>query len=418
MMSGSMAFPPGTSTAVAYFAFYAFFGWLIEVAYRSWTQRRFVNAGFLFGPFVPLYGMGALVVLALGSLLAHHHPIILLFAIGVLLTALEYLFGYLSEKLFGLKLWDYSTNRFNLHGRVCLLFSVAWAVLAFGAAVIIHPMVRDFVERAGEVRLGYFAAGFGAYYAGDLVISTASVLGFRKKIAYLLSNYVTLSNAEAERIISSFRRLLRAFPNLNRYLDANLSDNVKKRVGDVLKSVSAKIEDELRQRRPQDREYYDLVKDILANSEFQRLKEFFHHNSSIYEHARRVSYISYRVCKFLDLDSRAAARGGLLHDFFLYDWRDHDEPDLAREKFHGLHHPRIALQNAERYFALTGIEKDIILKHMWPLTLVPPRYRESFVVTFVDKYLSSREFLEEFAKRAGGASDTRKSGRKKKDAAT
>jgi uncharacterized membrane protein len=408
-----ISFPAGAASAVALFAIYAFFGWIIEVIYRSWTQRRFVNAGFLFGPFVPLYGMGALLVLALGSLLASYHPLLLLTAIGIVLTVLEYLFGYLSEKFFGLKLWDYSENRFNLHGRVCLFFSIVWAVLAYCFALVVHPAVKGILERADGVHLGYFSAAFLAYYTADLAVSTASVLGFRKKIALLLSNYVNLSNAELDRMFGSFQRLLRAFPNLNRYLDTNLREHLKSRVDGILKTVSARIEEEIRERKPRDREYFDLVKDILANNEFQRLKDFFHHNSSIYEHARKVSYLSYRISKYLNLDYRAAARGGLLHDFFLYDWRDHDEPDLARGKFHGLHHPRIALENAERHFAVSGIEKDIILKHMWPLTLIPPRYRESFVVTFVDKYLSSKEFVTEFAKQAGEAVEKKRPGRRK-----
>ncbi len=395
----------------AFFAAYSFLGWIIEVIYRSWTQRRFVNAGFLFGPFVPLYGMGALLVLWMVSLLRGHNPLLLITAIGFVLSALEYLFGFLSERIFGLKLWDYSANRFNLHGRICLLYSVIWAVLAYGFSELIHPFTGRFIESAGDSQVRNFSFAFTVYYTADLTASTASVLGFRRKIAYLLSNYVSLSNAEVERILGSFRRLLKAFPNLNEYLNTNLSENLKKRVDGLLSSVSAKIQDEIRDRTPEEREYVTIVKDILANTEFQRLREFFHHNSSIYDHVRRVSYISYRLCKYLGLDYNSAARGGLLHDFFLYDWRNHDEPDLARKKFHGLHHPEIALKNAEKHFTVSEIEKDIILRHMWPLTLMPPRYRESFVVTFVDKYLSSREFIEEFAKQAV---DTRGGKRKMK----
>ena len=76
------------------------------------------------------------------------------------------------------------------------------------------------------------------------------------------------------------------------------------------------------------------------------------------------------------------------------------QPDLPREKYHGIEHPKIALQNAEKYFRLNDIERDIIVKHMWPLTLVPPKYKESFIVTFADKYLSSKEFFDEFRKQA------------------
>jgi uncharacterized protein len=68
-------------------------------------------------------------------------------------------------------------------------------------------------------------------------------------------------------------------------------------------------------------------------------------------------------------------------------------PDLPREKFHGFAHPRIALDNAERHFTLNDTERDCILRHMWPLTLMPPRTRESFVVSMVDKWVASRELL-------------------------
>ena len=89
----------------------------------------------------------------------------------------------------------------------------------------------------------------------------------------------------------------------------------------------------------------------------------------------------------------------MLHDFFLYDWRNHDIPDLAKEKFHGLEHPKIALENARKNFELNEVEKDIIVKHMWPLTLAIPKYKESYVVTFVDKYVSSKEFINNFVKK-------------------
>jgi uncharacterized protein len=68
-------------------------------------------------------------------------------------------------------------------------------------------------------------------------------------------------------------------------------------------------------------------------------------------------------------------------------------PQLAREKFHGLEHPRIALANAEAQFTLNAVERDCILRHMWPLTLVPPRYLESFIVSMADKLVASREFI-------------------------
>ncbi len=386
--------------SILVFVVYSFAGWIVEVIYRSWTQKQFVNAGFLYGPFVPLYGMGALLVLGIGILITEYNPLFFIIAVGVTLTILEYIIGFISEKVLGLKLWDYSSNRFNLHGRICLSFSVTWAVLAYVLAIFVHPKVSSAIHALDYAFAKTGAIVFSGYYVIDIILSTASALGFKKKSEDLLSTFSTKSDAELQAVLASFKRLLSSFPNLNTYLDGSVKANIKMKLGNIVNEISSQAVDELKKRQPIDKEYISMVKDILMNSEFQRLKEFFHHNSSIYEHARRVSYVSYRICKFLNLDYRAAARGGLLHDFFLYDWRNHSEPELDAKKFHGLHHPKIALKNSMRYFALSDKEKDIIVKHMWPLTFTPPRYRESFVVTFVDKYLSSAEFLSEFAKRS------------------
>lgn len=112
-----------------------------------------------------------------------------------------------------------------------------------------------------------------------------------------------------------------------------------------------------------------------------------HRNTNCLEHSINVSYKSYLICRGLGLDYQSAARGGLLHDFFLYDWH------ITKPKngLHGLTHPGTALKNADEKFSLNEIEKDIIEKHMWPLTLKLPKYEESFVVSFVDKRCTLRE---------------------------
>lgn len=143
----------------------------------------------------------------------------------------------------------------------------------------------------------------------------------------------------------------------------------------------------------QDKTYLDIVEDIVNHDEFIKLKKFWHHSSSIFEHCVRVSYESYRIGKKLNLDYVSLARGGLLHDFFLYDWREDRFRDIRNfGESHAFRHPRIALENAEKYFALNEREKDIISKHMWPATIIPPRYKESYVVTMVDKYIAGREY--------------------------
>ena len=85
-----------------------------------------------------------------------------------------------------------------------------------------------------------------------------------------------------------------------------------------------------------------------------------------------------------DVDWRSLVRGALLHDYFLYNWREHN----GDHKLHGFYHARKAMENAERDFGLNPIEANIIHRHMFPLNPTPPKYRESVVVTCADKILS------------------------------
>ncbi len=141
---------------------------------------------------------------------------------------------------------------------------------------------------------------------------------------------------------------------------------------------------------PDDDEYINEVKDILENETFQSMKSFIQHGkTSCLEHCIAVSYRSYLTCKRNGWNARAAARAGLLHDLFLYDW--HWSRAETGTSWHGITHPRRALENAEKVFDLTPLEKEIILRHMWPLTLWLPRSREAYAVIYHDKVCSLKE---------------------------
>ncbi len=141
-------------------------------------------------------------------------------------------------------------------------------------------------------------------------------------------------------------------------------------------------------------EFYRIIYDILENETFQELKLYKHHYIyTRFEHSLSVSYYSYLICKFLKLDYKSATRAGLLHDLFFYDC----ENKLTRPKNHIKSHPKIALKNAQQLFVLNNKEKDIILKHMWPLTFSLPKYRESFIITFVDKFCAFKEWCNFFS---------------------
>lgn len=144
-------------------------------------------------------------------------------------------------------------------------------------------------------------------------------------------------------------------------------------------------------------EYKNCISDLIQNEAVCSMESFIQHsNVTCLEHSIFVSYISYAVCKRFGLDYRSAARGGLLHDLFLYDWHT----TKLDNGLHGFTHPYTALENADKLFCLNEMEKDIIVKHMWPLTLKLPKYRESFVVVFADKYCAFMEIIK-YAKAVG-----------------
>lgn len=141
-----------------------------------------------------------------------------------------------------------------------------------------------------------------------------------------------------------------------------------------------------------DTEYLECIADLLTNEAVQSMDKYIQHGTTTtLQHCLMVSYISFKIAKKYDLDYKSTARAGLLHDLFLYDWHKVIEKKPLFKK-HGFTHPQVALKNACKYFNLNPIEKDIISKHMWPLTFRHiPKYKESIIVTTVDKYCSTRE---------------------------
>ena len=139
------------------------------------------------------------------------------------------------------------------------------------------------------------------------------------------------------------------------------------------------------------KDFLEIIDDLINNKTVQEMKKYRQHfNTSCFDHCLIASYYCYSICKKLKFDYRSAARAAMVHDLFLYDWRKHQDD---KKGLHAFTHPRIAYENANKLFNLNEKEKDIILKHMWPLTIVPPKYKESFVLVIVDKYCAITEFF-------------------------
>ena len=137
-------------------------------------------------------------------------------------------------------------------------------------------------------------------------------------------------------------------------------------------------------------QYLNYVSDLMQDTAVQSMRLLPQHRAGVscYHHSVLVSYASWRVCDWLGLDARAAARGGLLHDFYLYNWRDAASHPGIR---HGSQHPEVALRNARALFSLTWREEDIILSHMWPMARRRLRCRGALTVNLADKLCATAE---------------------------
>ena len=123
-----------------------------------------------------------------------------------------------------------------------------------------------------------------------------------------------------------------------------------------------------------------------------------HGSTSVYEHSVNVAYKSLLLVENyrLPVDKQSLVRGALLHDYFLYDWHK------PHGRWHGFKHPAIALKNATRDFKLTEIEKNLIVRHMFPLVPIPPKNIEGGIVCMVDKWCSLKEtFCSDIYKKDG-----------------
>ncbi len=138
-------------------------------------------------------------------------------------------------------------------------------------------------------------------------------------------------------------------------------------------------------------EFNMYIADLLKNEKILKLKYYEQHiKTSRLDHSLNVAYYSFRISKIIGADPRQAARAGLLHDLYWYNWHYKKTPFN-----HAYFHPVLALKNAEKITELTPAEKDAIVNHMWPLSMGIPKYKESFAVTAADKYVTILEVIKQ-----------------------
>jgi len=136
-------------------------------------------------------------------------------------------------------------------------------------------------------------------------------------------------------------------------------------------------------------EFREIIRPVVLNSRVQEMRGMPHHGDvCCFNHSLRVAKHSYAICRALRLDSQSAARGAMLHDFYLYERHRDSVPPITNL----IMHPLIALDEAIASFDLNPTEMDIIRSHMWPLSVTAPKSAEAAVVCLTDKYITVKEY--------------------------
>ena len=214
------------------FISYSILGWLMEVTVKYFQFRRFINRGFLIGPHCPIYGWGAILITLL--LKKYIDDPIALFALGMMLCAiLEYFASYLLEKTFKARWWDYSNQKFNINGRICLKTMIVFGLLGILMMKIINPTLLAIYNSINVKVLTIITIILLVIYLIDNIISISILISVRKESKVLdKDNTEKMSKLVHEKIMNmgwKYKRLLSAFPNVKHIVKSISNKNIKQK---------------------------------------------------------------------------------------------------------------------------------------------------------------------------------------------
>ncbi|APC38693.1 putative ABC transporter permease [Clostridium estertheticum] len=176
-----------------YFIVYSFMGWCLETVYTTIRKKEFVNRGFLHGPFCPIYGFAILSIIVLLKPIENNYIFLLLGSI-FLTSLIEYITGYILETTFDSTWWDYSDEPYNLHGRICLKFSIIWGFISILILKVIHPYIKYIVNLIPPnpgVFLFYITL---VYFILDFIITIITILKLKSLLTQLITAYSELTD--------------------------------------------------------------------------------------------------------------------------------------------------------------------------------------------------------------------------------
>ena len=217
------------------FIIYSFMGWLMEVILTLFKQHKFVNRGFLIGPYCPIYGYGCLLIILLLKKYMDS-PITLFIMAIVICSILEYMTSLIMEKLFNARWWDYSDKKFNINGRICLETMLPFGILGLLIIYIVNPFYMGILEKINSTILIVLAIFILILFIVDNVISFNVVTSLKTEIKKAEHDQTEEITKKIKEILSHksklHKRLVDAFPHI-------------KTRSEFLKDIQDKIEEKI-----------------------------------------------------------------------------------------------------------------------------------------------------------------------------
>lgn len=234
------------------FIIYAVLGWILEVTCKLIEYKRFINRGFLIGPYCPIYGWGAVAITILLNRYSYD-PFVLFLMTMVTCSILEYGTSWIMEKLFKARWWDYSKRKFNIDGRVCLGTMVPFGLFGMFLTYVSNPFIIGLLDKVDTNILNIIAIVIFIIYLVDNVISTIVILGFRKT-AVQIGKEGKQDNTEqitkkVREVLNArswlYKRLINAYPKLIAIKSKikEIKEEVKENAIEVKKTINEKAQE-------------------------------------------------------------------------------------------------------------------------------------------------------------------------------
>lgn len=384
-----------------YFMLYALLGWIVESTFRTIKYRKLINSGFLYGPFIPVFGFGGLIIHVLYLPLQTLSYVVAVLLLTVIVTLLEYLAGWLMERVFGVRIWDYSNYRFNIHGRIAVRYSIYWLVLTLGVIHGAKPVLNEIYATLSTGTSRTVALGLFLYVLIDVGFSSHALRSLGRKMDELRSeaelklhrfqtlsseffhNYTGAVHDPLQKLMATGpAHLLSLFaerPELRalvqnvmgeKHDETGVSDSFAAVVRELSEAGESRIK--------------SLKNQVVLVPEYTQLEQEPFGNTNLLQHNERVARAAFQLTNALGLNAEASFRGALLRL---------PSPDPARQtrKNWNTFTKTFFGEHWSNWEPFSDTERDIILNSTFPLSPRPPRTPEGVLVSMLALAIRMRE---------------------------